>query len=157
MYNYYKTENPMNRKPISIYTVVIALMVLVACTSKKESATTSQSLDEWKDMDSFHMIMAEAFHPYKDSSNLEPVRKLAEEMATEASKWADASLPEKVNNENVKQQLQKLKTDTRALSDLIKSGGDENSIGASLNSLHDNFHKIMEAWHGGEKKHDHQH
>jgi hypothetical protein len=144
-------------KSKSIYTVIIALMVLAACTSKKEAASTSQNLDEWKDMDSFHMIMAEAFHPYKDSSNLEPVKRLAEEMATEASKWAAANLPEKVNNEEVKQQLQKLKTDTRALSDLIKSGGDDNSIGTSLNSLHDSFHGIMEAWHGGEEKHEHHH
>jgi hypothetical protein len=147
----------MNRK--STYTIAIALMVVViaACTSKKETATTSQDLDEWKEMDSFHMIMAEAFHPYKDSSNLQPVRKLAEEMAVEASKWADANLPEKVNSEIVKQQLQKLKTDTRALSDLIKSGGDDKSISASLNSLHDSFHEIMEAWHGGEEKHEHEH
>jgi Tfp pilus assembly protein PilP len=145
-------------KYTKLYAVAMTLIVLVACTAKKETANSvSQELDEWKEMDSFHMIMAEAFHPYKDSSNLEPAKKLAEDMATEAAKWADTNLPEKVNNEDVKQQLQKLKADTRALADLIKNGGDKDAIGNSLNVLHDSFHGIMEAWHGGEEKHEHQH
>ena len=99
--------------------------------------------------------MAEAFHPYKDSANLAPVKKMAEEMAIEADKWASASLPTKVDSEEVKEELQKLKTDTRALADLIKSGADDKAIGSSLDALHDSFHEIMEAWHGGGEKHEH--
>jgi hypothetical protein len=78
---------------------------MLSCTSKTETteATESSSADseEWKEMDSFHMIMAEAFHPYKDSTNLAPAKKLAEEMAAEAEKWAAAELPEKVNTDAV--------------------------------------------------------
>jgi hypothetical protein len=143
-------------KRIFVYALVFALTGFASCTSKTEStSTTTEESDEWKEMDSFHMIMAEAFHPFKDSSNLAPVKKLAEEMATEADKWASASLPTKVDNEEVKEELQKLKTDTRALADLIKSGADDKAIGSSLDALHDSFHEIMEAWHGGGEKHEH--
>lgn len=143
-------------KKTLFYLLFSALVGFASCTSKTEStATTTAESDEWKEMDSFHMIMAEAFHPFKDSSNLAPVKKLAEEMATEADKWASAELPAKVNKEEVKEELQKLKTDTRALADLIKSGADDAAIGSSLNSLHDSFHEIMEAWHGGGEKHEH--
>ncbi|MFM8913108.1 MAG: hypothetical protein ACKOE6_09370, partial [Flammeovirgaceae bacterium] len=107
--------------------------------------------------DSFHMIMAEAFHPYKDSSNLAPAKKLAEEMAAEADKWAAASLPAKVNNDNVKQQLEKLKADTRAFADQVKVSTPDADLGTALNALHDSFHGIKEAWHGGEKKHEQMH
>ncbi len=139
-----------------IYTLIFALAGIVSCTEKKETAsTTMEDAGEWREMDSFHMIMAEAFHPFKDSANLAPVKKMAEEMAVEADKWASAELPAKVNNEEVKEELQKLKTDTRALADLIKSGADDAAIGSSLNALHDSFHEIMEAWHGEEEKHEH--
>jgi hypothetical protein len=142
------------------YLLVLIFCGMLSCTSKTETteATESSSADseEWKEMDSFHMIMAEAFHPYKDSTNLAPAKKLAEEMAAEAEKWAAAELPEKVNTDAVKENLQKLKTDTRALADLIKSGADDAVIGSSLNALHDSFHSIMEAWHGGAEKHEHE-
>jgi hypothetical protein len=142
------------------YLLVLIFCGMLSCTTKTETteATYSSSADseEWKEMDSFHMIMAEAFHPYKDSTNLAPAKKLAEEMATEAEKWAAAALPEKVNTDAVKENLQKLKTDTRALADLIKSGADDAVVGSSLNALHDSFHSIMEAWHGGGDKHEHE-
>jgi hypothetical protein len=108
-------------------------------------------------MDSFHMVMAEAFHPYKDSANLEPAKQLAEEMAQEADKWASASLPEKVNTESVKALLTQLKTDTRSLADQVKNGAPDEAIGTSLKALHDSFHGIMEAWNGAGEEHEHEH
>lgn len=142
------------------YLLVLIFCGMLSCTSKTETTETTESVstdsDEWKEMDSFHMIMAEAFHPYKDSTNLAPAKKLAEEMAAEAEKWVAAELPEKVNNDQVKENLQKLKADTRALADLIKNGADDAAVGSSLNALHDSFHSIMEAWHGGGEKHEHE-
>lgn len=147
----------MKNFPLLIF--MVCLLGLSSCDKSKSDSkeVTSVDSDEWKEMDSFHMIMADAFHPYKDSANLAPAKKLAEEMAMEAGKWASAPLPEKVNNDDVRQSLNKLKEDTRALADLIKSGADDSSVGASLNSLHDSFHGIMEAWHKGGENHEHSH
>lgn len=123
--------------------------------SDHEAAAVNDS-DEWPEMDSFHMVMAEAFHPYKDSANLEPARRLAEEMAREADAWAASSLPAKVNSEAVQAQLNQLKQDTRSLADKIKAGASDDEIAGSLKSLHDVFHGIMEAWNGaGEEEHHH--
>lgn len=136
--------------------IALGFLVAIACSTKQQTAEAPKDgMNDWKEMDSFHLIMAEAFHPYKDSANLAPVKKLAEEMATEADKWASAVLPEKMNNDEVKESLQKLKSDTRALADMIKSDADDAAVGSSLNALHDSFHSIMEAWHGA--KEDHQH
>lgn len=143
---------------------LILLLAIVAgvtsCSTKEksepESATTTNDSDGWPEMDSFHMIMSEAFHPYKDSANLEPVKRLAEEMAQEADKWAATSLPAKVNSEAVQAQLNQLKQDTRSLADKIKGGSSDEEIGNSLKALHDGFHGIMEAWNGpGGKEHEH--
>jgi hypothetical protein len=135
--------------------------VIVSCSDKKQTdhdeAEEQIDLDEWPAMDSFHMVMAEAFHPYKDSANLEPAKKLAEELALEAEKWANSSLPEKVNTEAVKTQLNQLKSDTRLLADQIKNGATDEAIGTSLKALHDSFHVIMEAWNGAAEDHKHEH
>jgi hypothetical protein len=138
------------------YPILLVLIVLSGCTAKHETTSSTSDADDWKEMDSFHMIMAEAFHPYKDSTNLAPAKKLAEELAVEADKWTSAPLPEKVNTEEVKAQLQKLKVDTRSFADLIKNNGDDVAIGTSLNALHSSFHGIMEAWHGGKEQHEHE-
>ncbi len=131
---------------------LIVLMLIMAAACAKKSETSSS--DEWPEMESFHMVMAEAFHPYKDSSNVEPVKRLAEEMALEADRWQSSPLPSKVNTDEVKDQLEKLKVGTRALFDQIKEGATDEEIGATLTILHDSFHKITEAWHGGGEKHE---
>ncbi|MBX2916744.1 MAG: hypothetical protein KF856_15855 [Cyclobacteriaceae bacterium] len=138
--------------------VIISMVVLAACSKKEEHQALATDSNEWAELDSFHMIMAEAFHPFKDSANLEPVKALAEEMAAEADKWAAASLPTKVDTDEVKALLAKLKTDTRALADKVKAGASNEELGADLTTLHDNFHGIMEAWHKGKgEKHEHKH
>lgn len=139
---------------------IVFLGIVVACLiscSKTEKASEPVDSDytEWVEMDSFHLLMAEAFHPYKDSANLEPVKRLADELTQEADKWATAPLPDKVNNDEMKARLNQLKSDTRALSAMIEGGASDEEIGKALQSLHNNFHDIMEAWNGG--PHEHQH
>ncbi len=140
----------MRYKYIVFFTIIIT--TLSSCT-KKEASHSDDT--QWVEMDNFHLIMAEAFHPYKDSANLEPVKRLAEELALEADKWASSTLPDKVNNAEMKAQLNQLKADTRSLSTMIQGGASDEEIGTTLQTLHGNFHIIMEAWNGG--THEHQH
>jgi hypothetical protein len=132
--------------------VLFAFALAVACSGKKESAAVAN--DEWPEMDEFHMVMAESFHPYKDSANLEPAKANAAEMARVAEKWAGAALPEKVDNDETKASLAQLKTDAAAFTQIVQSG-DTTKIGESLTSLHDLFHKLQESWYGEGKGHKH--
>jgi hypothetical protein len=135
---------------------------ILACSGKKGAAHETSTHDdsqadaeEWPEMDTFHLIMAESFHPYKeDTSNLGPARANAEALASAAEKWSDAPLPKKVDNDNVKAKLQQLKTDTKAFREIVKSD-DDKAIGEALTRLHDLFHEIQEAWYGGEGHHHH--
>lgn len=148
-----------------VYVAFAAVIVAFAigCGKKDEQghahgsdpSSAESSSDEWKEMDSFHLIMAETFHPYKDSANLEPVKTHAEHLAMEAEKWAGTTPPEKVNNDEVKNKIEKLKTDTRALADKVKAGGSDEEIAAQLTAVHDLFHEIQEVWYGGHKGEHH--
>jgi hypothetical protein len=124
-----------------------------SCTQKEKTEQTN----EWPEMDAFHMVMAESFHPFKDSANLGPAKTLAAELAASASRWAEAPLPEKVNTPEVKEKLNLLKAATVEFTQLVQTGSDQ-AIGEALTSLHDLFHELQDAWYGkGDGHHHHQH
>jgi hypothetical protein len=147
----------MNIKKIVNAGLILSIIIAVACSGKKDDEHANHEAgkkEEWKEMDEFHMVMAETFHPFKDSANLEPVKSKARELYAAADKWASVPLPEKVDNEEVKTKLQKLKSDAEALTETVKTG-DDKKIGEDLTRLHDEFHELQEAWYGeeGHKKH----
>jgi hypothetical protein len=146
-------------KKLYSYLAGLAVLILVyACGARKEENhdhkdhQASTTTDEWQGMDEFHFVMAESFHPYKDSANLEPAKVQAEEMAAIAEKWAQTPLPEKVNNAEVKSKLQELKTNTAAFVETVKTENDE-VIGEGLTQLHDLFHELQESWYEAEDHH----
>ena len=141
----------------------IALIALVAmaigCAGKKDEAHDDAGAEqkEWKEMDEFHMVMAETFHPYKDSSNLEPAKTKAGELAASAEQWASSKLPKKVDNDEMKGKLEELKNECAAFVQTV-SAADEKAIGDQLTKVHDLFHGIQESWYGGKNGgHDHEH
>ena len=154
------------RKNLSYLMIAVfaAAAAFTSCSGKKESAHEeghhehhdgdSATADSWVPMDEFHMLMAESFHPYKDSSNLAPSKANADAMATAAARWQSEPLPEKVNNDAVRAQLEKLKASTAAFAETVKTG-DDKVIADSLASLHDLFHEIQESWYGGKGHHHH--
>jgi len=151
----------MTKNATQIILAACFFALFIACGTKKETEATETTTDstsadtaEWKAMDDFHMIMAESFHPFKDSANLAPAKAKAAEMATAAEQWVAAPLPEKVNNENVKTKLAALKTKTAAFVETSKST-DDKVVGDALTELHDMFHELQEAWYAGHGEHHH--
>jgi hypothetical protein len=142
----------MNADRFRILTVAFAGLLLWNCAAK----TGSEPPDEhnsstagdgvWKAMDDFHMVMAETFHPFKDSANLEPAKTRADELLTAADEWARAPLPEKVDNDDMRSKLQRLRSEAATLAESVRSS-DDNVVGEHLTRLHDTFHSIQEAWY----------
>jgi hypothetical protein len=130
-------------------------LFIFSCGPTAQHSESISTTDDWPQMDAFHMTMAEAFHPLKDSGNVEPAKRLITTLAAEADKWASAPLPEKVNNDEMNARLQKLKTDLRALANQVNNGAPEDQVGTTLYAIHDQFHEIMEVWHGESVKHQH--
>lgn len=138
---------------LSFFFVVVAI---VSCSKANKSALESEA-KEWKQMDDFHMIMAESFHPYKDSANLAPAKQMAKEMSEAAAQWASAELPDKVSNDEMKTSLQELSTGSQDLLKLVNENAADSLVAKSLVGLHDTFHKIQEGWYGEGKKKEHEH
>jgi ABC-type glycerol-3-phosphate transport system substrate-binding protein len=141
------------------FLMFIVLMVVAAACGNKE---TSESDDvEWKEMDEFHEVMADMYHPLKDSNNLEPIKKNVANFSAAATKWAQAKVPAKVDNGEIKDLLAQLEDGSQALKKMIDEGSPDEEIASKLTGLHDIFHTIMEKWYsagkedGAEEHHDH--
>ena len=137
-------------------TTLFVILILWGCGSKSSHHDKAASDGSWKEMDDFHMVMAETFHPYKDSSDLQPVKSKAAELVASADKWANSPIPEKVDNDLMKEQLQMLKSETEILADIVQKGDDQ-AIGDQLTKVHNLFHKIQEGWYGNEEHEHHDH
>lgn len=131
--------------------IVISLGALLASCGggKKEGAEETT----WAAMDAYHFIMAEVYHPLKDSANLAPAKANAEALAAEAERWAATPLPERVSNDEMTTRLENLKASSRAFADKVKAGATDEELSAALTALHDEFHHIQEAWEGGHSEH----
>jgi len=139
----------------SLLLVAIAIG-LITCTSGS-SGHDEADADEWKEMDEFHTVMADVFHPLKDSGNLEPIRSRASELAASAERWSGAALPERVDNEDMKDKLEALKNGTRELADQVAAQAADSVVNSQLSALHDMFHSIQEAWYHDKNESPHQH
>lgn len=136
-----------------------AALIFPSCSTKPTETTTTETTEEaateeWKEMDEFHTLMAESFHPYKDSSNLEPAKANAALMAAAATKWKNATIPAKVDNEGTTAKLAQLELDALAFQDLVEQN-DSTKLGESLTGLHDLFHELQESWYSGEDHSEH--
>ena len=136
---------------------LFGIIIIAGCSTKKEPSSDHQDHEvageDWKEMDDFHMVMAEAFHPYKDSANLEPAKQQADSLMKSAEKWAQAPLPAKFQDDDeVKFKLNQLKTDAATFAAVAKTGSDK-AVGESLTKLHDLFHEIQESWYGHHDQH----
>lgn len=130
------------RKQILLFVGV--LFLTSACSSSKKTAHDTQTT--WQAMDNFHMILAETFHPFMDSANLQPIKMKYKELQSAAEAWINSRAPEKADNEVMKTKLRNLNMHIVALAEKVKTGSD-NEIGQALTKVHDVFHEVQDAWY----------
>lgn len=129
-----------------------SMLIVMACSANQKNTGTSQET-EWPKMDEFHMIMAESFHPYMDSGNLEPAKAYADELVRLAEEWKQSELPQRVDNEEVRRKLDELVAESKKFAEMKDMNNDDAQAGEVLNSLHDIFHHLQDAWYGGGRGH----
>lgn len=104
----------------------------------------AEKSDKWAELESFHEVMAQTFHPAEEG-NLKPIRSQAGELAARARKWMDSVAPPVYDTPSIKALLVKLNAETRDLADLVGRNGSDEDVKKSITDLHGRFHEIIGA------------
>jgi hypothetical protein len=141
--DYLCNNNILDMKKIAC--LFVAVFTLFAFTHAQEKKT-------WKEMDDFHTVMSETFHPAEEGK-LEPIKKRSQEMIDKAVVWQKSTAPEGYDKEKVEGSLKKLVEGAKELNKLVKAKSSDKILTEKLSGLHDIFHEIMEKCQKGEHHH----
>lgn len=117
----------------------------------KTESVAIKPADQWAELESYHEIMSQTFHPAEEGK-LEPIRKLAGELAARSQAWLASTPPKIYDTPNIKAILVKLNAESKALADSLAQGAKDEQLKKDLTALHDRFHEIMGACREEKKK-----
>src|ERR1044072_9233511 len=115
---------------------LLAIMVSAKSLHAQEKAS-------WKEMESFHEVMAKTFHPAEEGK-FEPIRTRSGEMLEKAEAWEKSSAPQGYNKEAVKKSLKDLVKGAKEINKMVGEKASDEMLKEKLSTLHDVFHQIME-------------
>lgn len=122
--------------------------------SARSGMMNDHMMGPWKEMNTFHTIMAAAWHPASQKGDMAPLKARAKELVTNAEAWAASkppAMPASCASEAVRGATAKVVTETKALVALLDSGSDDAKLKAALKNVHDAFEVAEKgcAGHGG--------
>jgi len=97
----------------------ILLLLITTIAFAGLNAAQSQEKFKWKEMDSFHEVMAQTFHPAEEGK-LEPIKTRSPEMLDKATAWESSVAPEGYDKEAVKKSLKDLVKGAKEINNLVK-------------------------------------
>ncbi|MBK5272126.1 MAG: hypothetical protein JJE22_14045 [Bacteroidia bacterium] len=122
------------KKPVLLLMIVISVAGINTVQAQKT---------KWLEMETFHTVIAQTFHPAEEGK-LEPIKTRSQEMFDKALAWQKSTTPEGYNKKGIKGLLKNLVKESKDLNKLIKTNAADNTLKEKLSGLHDIFHEIME-------------
>lgn len=118
-------------------------LLLMALFFTTVNTAVAQHSSAWKEMDAFHDVMSETFHP-SEEGNLQPIKTRIDEMAAKAKAWRKSAVPANFDAKKTNTKLKELEKGIADLRKTIQGHGSDPAITKQLSELHDVFHYIME-------------
>ena len=109
------------------------------------SSNTANAQDEpeWKEMEAFHQVMSQTWHPIEEG-NYAPIRERSAEMMAAAEAWKKSEIPAQFKAvKDIKKKLKELATETKELNKEIAKGITDEELKEEMAEMHDLFHDIV--------------
>jgi hypothetical protein len=126
------------KKIACLFIASFAMIAFARAQEKKDPIAIG-----WKEMNEFHTVMSETFHPAEEG-HLDPIKKRSQEMIDKAAAWQKSTAPEGYDKKKVETSLKKLVKGTKELNGLVKANSPDKVLKEKLSGLHGIFHEIME-------------
>ena len=117
---------------------ILVLSVLSLSVSAQKAA--------WKELDDYHAVMSQTFHPAEEG-NLQPVITRAVELSEKGAVLKKSAIPADYQKEGVKTSVDLLAKESAALAKMVKDKKSEAELKKAIFALHDRFHEVMEKCH----------
>lgn len=121
------------------FTLIVSCLLLFGFLNTLQA----QTKEKWKELENFHEVMSETFHP-SEEGNLVPIKNRSLEMLQKAIIWRKSTPPAGYDKKAVKKHLKNLVKGSKSLHKLIMQKGTNQQITESLSKLHDVFHEVAE-------------
>jgi hypothetical protein len=109
------------------------------------------SVEKWKELQEFHQVIAQTFHPAEDG-DFKPIKERSGELAEKARLLSESKIPAEFSKPEMRQAIQELNAGCRKLNAMIQGKTTDEEIKKSLSAIHDTFHKIYGMCQPGDKK-----
>lgn len=93
----------------------------------------------WKELDAYHQLMMDTWHPAKGKNDLAPTRAKATAMSDQAKVLGKSIAPKGCDSPALKTAAAKLVPQTQALADMVSAKADDAALKTALKALHDQF------------------
>jgi len=110
------------------------------------SLSVSAQKAAWKELDDYHAVMSQTFHPAEEG-NLQPVLTRAGELAEKGAVLKKSTIPVDYQKEGVKTSVDLLAKESKELANMVRQKKSEAEVKKAIFALHDRFHEVMEKCH----------
>ncbi len=93
----------------------------------------------WKELDAYHQLVMDTWHPAKDKNDLAPTRAKSADLVKAAKALASSTAPKGCDTPKLKEAAAEVPRATQAVADLAAKNADDAALKAALKDLHDKF------------------
>lgn len=146
--NFSATNTVVRRVAMTVFSVAICSVSAAAQTKPAPSKPMEMdhskmemhaSASGWKELDSFHELMAASWHPASSKNDLAPAKAKAADMAKSAKLWADSKAPKSCDTPAIKESVAKVNSASQEYAGIVAKGADDATIKAKLKAIHETF------------------
>jgi hypothetical protein len=119
--------------------IILLLAGFVITTSA--FSQSANKMDSWAELNSFHKVMSETYHPSEDG-NLKPIKERSEELLQASVALHKSNPPAGIDKKIMEDATTRLAYGCKELMGLISLQASDEEITKKLASVHDTFHQI---------------
>jgi hypothetical protein len=145
------------KSAVACLALALAPSIVASQEAKEKSGhdmDASHMKSAWKEMDSFHTLLAATYHPASNKKDVAPLRAKANDLAAAARAWSTSNPPATCNTSEVKSRVATIATDALGIANEVLASATSASLIDSINDLHTKFEKVEKACGGHSMKHD---
>jgi hypothetical protein len=143
-----QTDTRLNSR---LYVLAAACIALAAPASAQDHAAHHAARSGWKELDTYHDLMAATWHPAKEN-DLKPARAKADSLSAAAKAWSESKAPAACDNKAIKDAIAAVVTGSTKVLHLVHGNAPDAELKAAMHDVHERF-EVVEKGCKPEKSH----